>query len=144
MPGKLISCSLKEQLTCHNVLPLQKIPFRCQNTTFKHRSLHRRWTAQCAEKPSLLPPEDVATTWINIALHKVRYIWGLIAKASTPSPLPHSQIDVLKSSGIVLSQKLPHSLQILFSYSLILLHTSTHYTSTPNFICDANPHGVLL
>lgn len=144
MPGNLISCSLKEQLTCHNMLPLQKIPLKCQNTTFKRRSLHRHSTMQCAEKPFLLPSEDTVTTLINIALRKVQHIWGLISRASTPFPLPHSQMHRLKSSGIVLSQKLPCSSQIPFSCSLILLHTSTRYTSTSNFICDANPHGVLL
>lgn len=144
MPGKFLSCSLKEQLTCHNMLPLQKIPFRCQNTIFKRRSLHRHWTVQSAGKPFLLHSEDTVNTLITIALHK-NAVRGLISRASTPSPLPHAQIDRLKSSGIVLSQKLPRSFfQLPFSCSLILLHTSTHYTSTSNFICDANPHGVLL
>lgn len=70
---------------------------------------------QRAEKPFLPPSEDTVTTLINIALRKVQYIWGLISRASTPSPLPHSQIDRLKSSGIVLSQELPRSLFTLFN-----------------------------
>lgn len=136
MSGKLISCSLKEQPTCHNILPLQKIPFRCRCC-----SLHKRQAVQCAEKPFLFPSECTVTTLTNAALHKVQQIW------SKPQEQPSLSFTTfsnrIKSSGIGLSQNLPRSFQIPFSYSLIL-HTSAHYAPTSNFICDANPRGVLL
>lgn len=83
------------------------------------RYLSRKWllgigiqlpsTTACTgiELCSILPSEDTVTSLINIALHEAQYIWGLISRASTPSPLPQSQADRLKSSGIVLWQKLP-------------------------------------
>lgn len=130
-------CSLKEQLTCHNILPLQKIPFSCRCC-----SLHKHRAVQRAEKPFQFPPEYAVTTLTNTALHEVQQIWS---KLQEQPSLPLTTFsNRIKWSGIGLSQKLTRSFQIPFSYPLILLHTSAHYTPTSNFICDANPHGVLL